>query len=409
MWSIFVCAALALSAEDATPTGDAAPETEVEIEAAAAPGGAVIGYYDLTKGHAPSRIPWKYLTQLNLAFAGIDSTGTCNWVHDIYEAGAYRAYTLAEAAAVEAIIDKLKAARAASNPAVRINLGIGGAGLSYGFSRATSTFDGAWHVAWSCAALVKRLGLDGIDYDWEYPTHYPQQAWGCPYSSCAASADAANLTALLRNTRYYLPRPAIVSVAVNHQVQNFVLPYEAAKMDPLVDFWNVMTYEMAGSWSGGAQLASPLDQSAQSMRTWAGTSGVTRSKVVLGVPFYSKYWQVGADRGLGSPGTCNDQGVAFTWVGPRCAGQESGWSCYVVKVSQGAYCYCKSHGVWYAYDGPEQMRAKAAYARQNGLGGVMFWSLPLGDDGAFNLTRALWSGLRGAQVELTPPPPTPAR
>jgi chitinase len=356
----------------------------------------VVAYYDITKGYSPSSIPWKQLTQLNVAFAGIDAGGTCNWVHDIFSPQKYQTYSSSEVSSLQTMVANLKAARSANNPRVRINLSVGGAGLSYGFSGATATFSGAWHVAWSCAGLVKGLGLDGLDYDWEYPTHYGQWSGSCPYSSCGSGSDTANLVALLDHTRYYLPRPYIVSVAVHHQLQGMVIPYQTASMDPFVDFWNIMTYEMSGSWSGGTQLASPMDLSAQSMSRWAGSSGVTRSKVVLGVPFYSKYWyNVSSDRGLGSSGSSNDQGVGFNLVGPRCAGQERNWGCYVVRVAQGAYCYCRNQQVWYTYDGPDQMRAKGAYARGAGLGGVMYWSLPSGDDGVYNLSKALWGGLNG--------------
>lgn len=355
---------------------------------------AVIGYYDLESGTTPSAVPWQQITHLNVAFAGIDSTGQCNWVYDIYNVNFDAVYSATDVATVDAGIAALKAARNANNPNVKIMLSVGGAGLSYRFSNAVSTNSGLWTLAWSCVNLMSQLGLDGLDYDWEYPGRYGQPP--CPINqSCDSSADAANFVGLLSATRYFMGYIAPLSVAVANQqtTASQVVPYEYSQMDPYLTFWNVMVYELAGSWSNGTQLQAPYSLTNAAMQYFLAQTGVTKSKVILGVPFYSKYWSgITADNGLGTQGgTCNNQGVPYSIVGPRCAGQVAGWNCSVTTVSDGAYCYCPNQQIWYTYDGPAQMTAKSQLAASMGLGGMMFWQLP-GDSSDFELTAAIVAG-----------------
>ena len=49
--------------------------------------------------------------------------------------------------------------------------------------------------------------------------------------------------------------------------------------------------------------------------------------------------------------------------------------------------------VFLSYDDPESLRAKAQYARDNQLGGVMFWELEH-DDEQSSLLNALHEGLK---------------
>ncbi|MFA6111703.1 MAG: glycosyl hydrolase family 18 protein [Candidatus Latescibacterota bacterium] len=50
------------------------------------------------------------------------------------------------------------------------------------------------------------------------------------------------------------------------------------------------------------------------------------------------------------------------------------------------------------YEDPRSMRAKGEYARQHGLGGVMFWQINSDDDES-TLLKALTEGLVGATGE----------
>jgi chitinase len=361
---------------------------------------AAIGYYDLSSGVDVNDVPWPELTHLNVAFAGIDQTGQCNWVNDIFSDAFDTVFSASQLSTTTTGIASLVAARNANNPNVKILLSVGGAGLSYRFSEAVSTSIGTWTLAWSCWNLMHTLGLDGIDYDWEYPGRYGQSP--CPTAqACSSTSDTTNLAQLLSDTRYFMGNTAPLSVAVHNEItgSNEMVNYDYAAMDPLLTFWNVMVYELAGSWSNGTQLQAPYSSAVSSMGYWAQQSGVTASKVILGVPYYSKYWGgITADEGLGTTGgSSNNQGVPFSLVGSRCAGEDPAWECSVTTVTDGAYCYCSNQQIWYTYDGPAQMEQKASLVASKGYGGVMFWQLP-GDSADFSLTQALIAGAQAAPV-----------
>ena len=185
---------------------------------------------------------------------------------------------------------ELVSARQANNPNVQILLSVGGAGLSYRFSEAVRTPVGTSNLAWSCWDLAQSLGLDGIDYDWEYPGRYGQPP--CPIDTCQSGNDALNFASLVTETRALMGQSPPLSVAVHNQQTGAeqVIGYNYVAMDYALTFWNVMVYELAGSWSSGTQLQAPFSMAVQTMNYWARQVGVTPNKLVLGVPFYSKYW-----------------------------------------------------------------------------------------------------------------------
>ncbi len=111
----------------------------------------------------------------------------------------------------------------------------------------------------TCANLINQYGLDGIDIDWEYPT--TQARWNAVINPLATKIHGMGkmLTAAVAGGAYY-----------------------GAAFGDLggLDLLNVMAYDCA------CPTVSPYSAAVDGLNYWAGR-GVPKSKLVLGLPFYS--------------------------------------------------------------------------------------------------------------------------
>jgi chitinase len=125
--------------------------------------------------------------------------------------------------------------------------------------------------------------------------------------------------------------------------------------------------------------------------------GAPARKLVVGVPFYSRGWA-----GVGSAGN----GLYQPATGPAPGTWEPGADDYeVVKALLGAgytryddfragasWLHNPETGIFWTFDDPRVLAAKALLARATGLGGIMFWELS-GDTPDGELVSALARGL----------------
>src|ERR1700728_3107287 len=86
-------------------------------------------------------------------------------------------------------------------------------------------------------------GYDGVDFDYEVPNTNQQ---------------AINFTALVQDVRALLPAGQyLISAAVSSSPGSYGV-YDFAGMTPLLDFYNVMTYDFHGPWTNHSGHNSPL-------------------------------------------------------------------------------------------------------------------------------------------------------
>ncbi|KAI1198914.1 glycoside hydrolase superfamily [Nemania serpens] len=260
------------------------------------------------------------------------------------------------------------------NRHLKVLLSVGGWTYSANFRQPASTPQGRAEFARSCVELVKNLGFDGIDIDWEYPQ---------------SAAEAADYVALLRAVRAALDAYA-ASVARGHRfeltvacpagAQNYE-KLDIAGMDASLDFWNLMAYDYAGSWdataghqanlrrSGANPASTPFDT--ESAVAAYAARGVAPHKIVLGMPLYGRAFQ--ATDGPGAPYSGVGEG---TW--------ENGVHDYKKLPLEGAeertdhaagatYCYHPGTRTMVTYDTVPMARHKAEYIKERGLGGAMWW------------------------------------
>lgn len=108
-----------------------------------------------------------------------------------------------------------------------------------------------------------------------------------------------------------------------------------------------MTYDNAGDWTHKTGHHSGFEWSKQGMQFWA-TTGVPKSKLLMGIPFYGIKFQLqnAAQHGLEAPVTGNSQAITFSQI---CNSRKrEGWT--GERSRDGPIAY---HGnQWVGYDDP---------------------------------------------------------
>ncbi|KAG2136242.1 glycoside hydrolase superfamily [Suillus cothurnatus] len=136
----------------------------------------------------------------------------------------------------------------------------------------------------SAVRLLEDYGLDGLNVDYEYPSHEHQ---------------ARGYIDLLRELRAGLDHHAQMKGIYHRFLLTIAAPcgpdnyqkLHVREMDQYLDFWNMMAYNFSGSWDSVANhqaniYGGPISTS-QAI-TWYTANSVPRSKMVLGIPLYGR-------------------------------------------------------------------------------------------------------------------------
>jgi hypothetical protein len=185
-------------------------------------------------------------------------------------------------------------------------------------------------------AFCNTYHLDGVDLDWE-------PAWGT-----ATVTQINNYGSLINAIKAQAPE-LILSAAVNplqvptdpnNITHAYVVPLSAVNN---LDIINVMGYDLSlPDHANYTQTINALNNWA----SYAAPAGVSKSKFVLGVPFYAR-------NSSGWGATMTYQQIVDTYLPPPSADDVSGWY----------------------YNGPTTMQNKSNYVLSNGYGGIMIWEL----------------------------------
>jgi chitinase len=211
------------------------------------------------------------------------------------------------------------------------------------------------------------------DIDWEYPNYQENRP-----------QDKENFNLLLRQLRSTLGSAHLLTVAIGAGQWRSDLSYDIPTIFATVDFVNVMTYDLHGSWGTitgihGALFSGPNDNTASNVDAsvrFLLSKGIDRSKIMMGIAAYGiSFVLVDVNRnGVGAPATAGN----FSNYIDLCQLINSGH--YNTRwESDQRVPYAFRGSDWVGYENVRSVTEKANYINSQNLGGGMVWSLD-GDD-----------------------------
>ncbi|SNX86172.1 probable chitinase [Melanopsichium pennsylvanicum] len=258
------------------------------------------------------------------------------------------------------------------NRALKLMLSIGGWSFGPHFAPMAADAKKRAKFVQTAIKILEDDGLDGLDIDWEYP---------------ANASQASNFTTLLKELRAGLTAhqkkkndsvPYLLSIAAPCGADHYKV-LEVSKMDPYLDFWNLMAYDFAGSWSSVTGHQANLwnikgnPPSADDAVNYFIANGVVSHKLVLGIPLYGR----GFENTDGPQQPYNGTGQG-TW-------EAGNWDYKFLPVKgakemintkiAASWSYDSAKREFISYDTPQNVLLKCQYIRNKRLRGAMFWEL----------------------------------
>lgn len=239
--------------------------------------------------------------------------------------------------------------------------------------------------AHGCVEHIKKYGFDGIDIDWEFPGYVQHN--GTPQ-------DKQNFTLLLQTVKDSLR--ALGKRTGNSYQLSAALPAAAShledielqKITNILDYLNIMTYDLFGPWSKISNHNSALfaPQQGDSARCLDGAfklyhqaNGVPAGKINLGAAFYGHTYancteiysgHQGADTAFFQEG----EAIDYSQIAEHFGEFERHWD----EKAQAPYLVSAAHKILVSFDDEESLARKADYVIRNNARGFIIWPL-MGD------------------------------
>lgn len=269
--------------------------------------------------------------------------------------------------------------------------------------------------------------MDFVDIDWEYPGDYREpdktdniNDEGTPNAS---AGDKENYILLLQDLKEALNKQGKelgkvyeLSVALPAGVSKIEKGIDVDKLFNIVDFANIMTYDMAGAWSTTSGHQTALYTNPNAPEEYKGLSvdesvkyyisqGAEREKIVVGAAYYTRGWEQVSDKGTDpnnpglfgeaavvnkdadlspTPGALNEAPMK-NGEGGRAGGvwgynaldklksKYTGLKEYWDDSAKAPYLYNSETGAFFTYDNIRSIQEKAKYVKENNLGGIIGW------------------------------------
>jgi len=267
------------------------------------------------------------------------------------------------------------------NPDLKILISIGGWTWSKNFSEAVLSDTSTQNFASSAVSIVSKYNLDGIDIDWEYPGMIGD-------SNVYRPEDKGHYTILFKDLRQGLDSLAditrmkyYVTTAVGGS-QQYIHHTEIDKVQQYTDYINVMSYDYASGSDPISSHHTNLYVSSNDSNQYSAhrsiqafiAAGVPPDKIVIGIAFYGKGWQMQSteNNGLYSKAQRPARGGGFTYLKDSLV-NKNGYRQYWDAKAKAPYLFNPEKKIFISYDDERSVKEKCKYVRRNHLAGAMFW------------------------------------
>ena len=375
----------------------------------------------------PSSMNPKLISHLNFAFMDLDSNGDLVLIDEYAD---FQVTTLPEldglsyGAPYAGVVGALAILKI-KNPHLKIGVSVGGWTNSGDFPGVSADENKRKNFAKNIAKFVDYTGYDFVDIDWEYPTAERDPSGrdeGCP----GTPEDTVNFNLLLQEIRNELDiigkkNDKYYELSIAMSASPFYMKrIQYDKVLQIVDFSNMMTYDLIGEWSsytghhtslytneaydhGRQDQKDSADNCIKFLRETYGDT-IDYKKLTIGVAPYSKGWanvqNDGTDSnnpGLYASGSPNSvDSYAFHQL-PSII-QQFNLKEYFDETAKAGYYYSSSTNYFFTIDNERSVHAKGQYVQDNKLGGLIAWMASL--DGENVITKAMFNGLYGEDYDF---------
>ena len=287
---------------------------------------------------------------------------------------------------------------------VKALVSVGGWTWSNNFPTIAKTDAARKKFASECQRYITTYGLDGIDIDWEYPGYADHGG---------TTSDKVNNTLLFQEIRNAIGANKLLTACYGIAPDRMT-NIEWSKLVPIIDMFNLMTYDCFGAWDATTNHNSPLyapSQGAASLNVSAAfkavvnTYGVPSTKVNIGIAFYGHSF-LGATALFGShtgaDNAWNDGSPVYSSIMAQKSTFTEKWD-DVAKVP-----YLLGNNKFVSYDNEQSVNLKGKFAAANNACGAIVWELSGDRIGATNpLAAALNAGLCNGSVGVDDLPAQP--
>lgn len=254
----------------------------------------------------------------------------------------------------------------AKYPQLKVLISIGGWG-SGRFSEMAALEENRNKFAEDCLRVINEFKLDGIDIDWEYPTSAAAKI-------SSAQEDTQNYSLMMKAIRKKIGASKLLTLASVADAKYI----DFKTIEPIIDFVNIMTYDMGNPPNHNAGLYRSKYTgwiSVDEGVTAHVKAGMPLNKLVLGIPFY----------GHGKNGVANfiDYKEVIKLNGFKNQWDDEAKVPFLENDKGEFVC---------SYENPESIAIKCSYILSRGMLGAMYWEYG-GDTEDGVLRKTVYTGV----------------